>query len=202
MDLSVLNAALILSNQETFPLRDEEITVRRRLVAADRDAAEEPLGRYTCRLNARMTQRMTQVRRFRRSDTTSVLFKLVGDDFQNASWYFNLAPGTRNSALRPVGDSIFDQEPVLGCHLFDGITERAWMDLSHGQDLAPQDVGRLMRIDIPDHGDDPVPRMTYTDFTGFTRGSFEDLFYLLGKLRKVSNLTALFEKMVRLKACG
>ena len=180
-DFSVINAAPILSNQGRFPLRDAETAVRQKLVAADRDAMDAPLGRYIHRLNARMTQRMSRVRRFRRSDKSSILYKLVGDDFQSATWYRDLAPGTRDSAPCPVQAGIFSQGAVPGCHLFDAITERAWLELSKGHELPPPNISRLMCVEIPDFKAVPDPPVTYTEFTGFTRGSFEDLFEAFGK---------------------
>jgi CRISPR-associated endonuclease/helicase Cas3 len=180
-DLSVINAAPILSDQGNFPLRDAEVAVRRKLVAADRDAADAPLGRYIHRLNARMTQRMARVRRFRRSDKSSILYKLVGDDFQSATWYRDLAPGTRQSAPCSVNAATFGQGAVRGCHLFGSITERAWIELSEGHELTPPNVSRLMRVEIPDYKAVPDPPVTYTEFTGFTRGSFEDLCEAFGK---------------------
>jgi len=177
----VINAAPILSDQGNFPLRDAEVAVRRKLVAADRDAADAPLGRYIHRLNARMTQRMARVRRFRRSDKSSILYKLVGDDFQSATWYRDLAPGTRQSAPCSVNAATFGQGAVRGCHLFGSITERAWIELSEGHELTPPNVSRLMRVEIPDYKAVPDPPVTYTEFTGFTRGSFEDLCEAFGK---------------------
>lgn len=181
IDLSVINAAPVLTGEGSFPLRDEEIKLRKKLLAFDRDSAEAPLGRYTFRLNARMTRRMMHVRRFRRSDTKSVLFKLVGDDFQSAIWHRDLAPGTRDSKLQQVDETILAENVVHGCHLFDAITERAWMEFARGRELTPYDVEWLMQVDVPDYGKDIFPKITYTDFAGFTKGTFEDLFLPFGK---------------------
>jgi CRISPR-associated endonuclease/helicase Cas3 len=183
-NFSVIDARPILARDLRFPLRDAEIALREKFITADTDKATAPLGRYIRHVAARMTQRMPRIRRFRRSDTRSILFKLVGDDFGVATWYLDLSPGTRTSALQPVSNATFSSHKVDGWHLFDAITQRAWQDLAPGQDPTPQDVGRVMQVEIPDYGDDPEPTMTYTEFSGFTRGSLEALSEPFGKVTK------------------
>ena len=182
-DFSVINATPILDTGKCFPLRDKEAALREELVAADRDSAETPLGRYIRRTAARMTQRMMRRRRFRRSETRSILFRLVGDDFETAEWYRDLAPGTRDSDLQPPSKDRFVSCKLQGCHLFDAVTARSWQDLSNGESPTSRDVERLMQVEIPDYRNDNdiEPPLTYTDFTGFTRGSFNDLFEPFGK---------------------
>ena len=181
VNFSVINAAPILDTDIKFPLRDKEVALRKKLVAAERDCWEQPLGRYIRRVAARMTQRMPRTRRFRRTETRSILFKLVGDDFESAEWYCDLAPGTRDSELKPVSRNKFKTHSLDGCHLFDEVSLRGWRDLSNGVSPTSRDVGRLMQVEIPDYGNDTEPMLTYTDFTGFTRGSFEDLTGPFGK---------------------
>ena len=181
-NFSVINAAPILEQGTSFPLRDEEITLRKKLIDAGSDSAETPLGRYITSTAARMTQRMFEIRRFRRTETRSILFQLVGDDFDTAEWFRDLAPGTRESYLKPVNRDSFEEGEMKGYHLFDEITARSWRDLSNGERPTSRDVGRLMQIDIPDYSDDIEPVMTYTEFTGFTRGTFRDLFEPFGKI--------------------
>jgi len=183
-DLSVINAAPILETTVPFPLRDAEIALREKMVDASRDNAEAPLGRYIRRVSARMTQRMCVVRKFRRSDTRSVLYKLVGDDLRDATWYRDLAPGTRNSELQPASEAALTVEIMPGCFLFDAMTERAWQEMAGGAEVEPGELGRVMQVEISDYGDDLEPVMTYTDFTGFTRDLFEDLFLPFGKAAK------------------
>ncbi len=42
----------------------------------------------------------------------------------------------------------------------------------------------MMQVEIPDYWDDPEPTMTYTEFSGFTRGPFEALSKPFGKVIK------------------
>ena len=180
-DFSVINATPILKRDTDFPLRDVENDLRAELVAAESDSAIKPLGRYIRHVAARMTRGVFKMRRFRRSVNKSILIACVGEDFGTAEWHMDLAPGTYQSKLRPVDTDRFHEHKVEGCHLFDAMTECAWQDLSDGQNLAFHDVKRLMRVEIPDYGVDLEPRLTYTDFTGFTRGTFEDLLGPFGK---------------------
>ena len=180
-DFSVINAKPILERDTDFPLRNAENDLRGKLVAAGRDSATEPLGRYIRLAAARMTRGVFRMRRFRRSVKKSILVACVGEDFGTAEWHMDLAPGTYQSKLRPVDTDRFHEHDVEGCHLFDAMTERAWQDWSEGRTPTFHDVKRLMRVEIPDYGLELEPRLTYTDFTGFTRGTFEDLFGPFGK---------------------
>lgn len=181
-DLSVINAAPILERNTSFPLRDAEIGLREKMVKASCDSAKAPLGRYIRHVSTRMTRRMCEVRRFRRSDKKSVLYKLVGEDPQTSTWYRDLAPVTRNSEMAPAvaltcGD-------VKGCFLFNKLSERAWQEVTAGANVETNSLGRIMQVEIVDYGDDREPEMTYTDFAGFTRGSLEDLSKPFGKAIK------------------
>lgn len=182
-DFSVITAAPILQQAISFPLRDAEARLRDRMIASAADTAEQPLGRYIRRVSSRMTQRMSSVRCFRRSDTRSIRYKLIGEDFTTAQWFCDLAPGSRHSALVEASHMSLSTSPEESGHVFklNSITQRAWKDLAPDRDPTKQDVGRLMQIEIPDHGDDSEPRLAYTEFTGFTRGSLEDLFRPFGK---------------------
>jgi len=184
-DFSVIDATPILDLDMCFPLRDAEVKLRKQLVSAEYDCLEAPLGRYIRRVAARMTKRMPRTRRFRRSETRSILFRLVGDNFETAEWYRDLAPGTRNSDLQPVSKDKFETQTLEGCHLFDAVTLRSWQDFSNGEPPTSREVGRLMRVEISDYRNenDIEPALTYTDFTGFTRGSFKDLFGPFGKAK-------------------
>jgi len=180
-DFSVISAIPILEKDKIFPLRDEEAILRQKLIDAGCDSAKAPLGRYIRRMPARLTQRVTRTRRFRRSETQSILFQLVGENFETAVWYRDLSPGTRHSDLKPVSSDRFEECQLQGCHLFNQVTTRAWQDLSNNENPTPQDVGRLMQVEIPDYADDIEPALTYNNFTGFTRGAFKDLFKPFGK---------------------
>ncbi|SFQ69162.1 CRISPR-associated endonuclease/helicase Cas3 [Roseivivax halotolerans] len=180
-DLSVINARPILERDTSFPLRDAEFALREKMVDGSCDSAEAPLGRYIRHVSARMTQRMCAVRRFRRSDTHSVLYKLVGEDLRTATWHRDLAPGTRHSDLQPSNAAALTIDAVTGCFLFHLVQERAWQELTGGAEIEPGELGRVMQVEISDYGDDLEPVVTYTDFTGFTRGSFKALSLPFGK---------------------
>ncbi|MCY4301956.1 MAG: CRISPR-associated endonuclease Cas3'' [Aestuariivita sp.] len=182
-DFSAINATPILEKNTVFPLWNREVALREKLVAAGHDSAgEAPLGRYIRRVAARMTQRMARTRRFRRSDAHSILFRLVGDDLETAEWYRDLSPGTRNSDLQPVNENKFDVHPIKGCHLFQRMTVRAWEELYTNEHPTWHHIGHVMQVEIDDYKDDSEPAVTYNDFTGFTRGSFKDLFGPFGKV--------------------
>jgi len=182
-DFSVITAAPILQQGICFPLRDAEAELRGKMIGTNADTAEAPLGLYIRRVSSRLTQRMPSIRCFRRSDTRSILYKLVGEDFASAQWFRDLAPGTCNSALAETSHLSHATAPGAGYHVFeaDTLTERAWYDYAPGRDAIQQDIGKLMQVEIPDYGDDGEPRMAYTELTGFTRGSVEDLLLPFGK---------------------
>ena len=180
-DFSVVNAIPMIDYTLSFPLRDTEAVLREGFISADIDAADQPLGRYIRRPAARMTQRMPRARKFRRTDTRTILFQLRGDTFEGAIWHRDLAYGTRQSTLQPVNSEKFFVRELEGCRLLRNYTTSGWNALAPARDPDPQDVARLMQIEIPDYGRDLEPMITYTEFTGFTRGSPEDLFSPFGK---------------------
>lgn len=185
-DFSVITAAPIIQQGICFPLRDAEAELRGKMIGANADKAEAPLGRYIRRVSSRLTQRMPTVRCFRRSDTRSILYKLVGEDFASAQWFRDLAPGTRDSALAEARHLDLSTALEEACHVFETktLTNQAWQDHAPGRNASQQEIGQLMQIEIPDYGDDGEPMMTYTEFTGFTRGSIEDLLAPFGKAIK------------------
>jgi CRISPR-associated endonuclease/helicase Cas3 len=129
---------------------------------------------------------MTRTRRFRRSETREVLFTLVGDRIEEARWFLDLDPGTRNSALREAGDQlhIAEGQDRFG-RLFEDLTGSGWLELTGGlDDLRKNEIFDLFRVSVPSYGDDLGSEMTYTEFTGFTRGSPEDLFSDFGRREK------------------
>ena len=184
-DFSRISAAPILrcnSNDAPFPLRDAEAHLREQMLSTDERA---PLGRYLRQPNARWNLRMTRTRKFRRSETHEILFCQNGDNLDEAKWHLDLDPGTRNSALREAGDRLHVPRPYDICMLFDDLTRRAWVEHSGGlQDMTGADICELLRVSISTYGDDLQMEMTYTDFTGFTRGKPEDLLEPFGKSKR------------------
>ncbi|WP_275791599.1 HD domain-containing protein [Pararhizobium gei] len=181
-DFSTISAAPLLVAQASlsFPLRDAEAKLRGRMISTDE---RDPLGKYLAKANARWNLKMTRTRRFRRSGTREALFCRIGESLEDSSWYVDLAPGTRNSALREAG-----KELCLSCdlksvaRLFIELTDKAWMALSGGQgEMERADIKACFQVSVPTYGDDIKIEMTYTEFTGFTRGKAEDLFGAFGK---------------------
>lgn len=187
-DLSVVSAEPVLSETVRFPLKSAEMDLRKTFLSAD---SRDPLGRYLGDGNARWNRRMTRTRRFRRSETREVLFTLIGEDRPSAKWFLDLDPGTRNSALREAGDQLhLSAGPDTFGVLFEDLTTGGWLELTGGLDeMTESDLRDLFRVSIPTFGDDLSSEMTYTEFTGFTRGSPEDLFSSFGRREKNQWLT-------------
>ncbi len=183
-DFAEISAAPILSGAGSFPLRDAEAGLRSKMVCAKSDDDKAPLGLYTTHLNARLNLTMTRTRRFRRADNRDILFLMIGESFEDAEWYLDLAPGTSSSVMRKAAESGLDICKIDGEHLFDDLSGAAWLEYaqSHGE-LTSSNLKELMRAQIPDYRNDTDPEVTYTEFTGFTRGKKEDLFEPFGKTK-------------------
>ena len=181
--LDVISAEPVLTEEVRFPLRDAESHLRKMMLSTE---PRDPLGRYLGAENARWSLRMTRTRRFRRSETREVLFALIGDRIGEARWFLDLDPGTRNSALREAGDLLHIAEGLerFG-RLFEDLTASGWLELTGGLDeMRKNEIFDLFRVSVPSYGDDLSSEMTYSEFTGFTRGSPEDLFSSFGKREK------------------
>jgi CRISPR-associated endonuclease/helicase Cas3 len=181
--LDVISAEPVLREGVRFPLRDAESRLRKMMLSTE---PRDPLGRYLGSENARWSLRMTRTRRFRRSENREVLFTLIGDRIGEARWFLDLDPGTRNSALREAGDQLHIAEgPDRFGRLFEDLTGSGWLELTGGlDDLRKNDLFDLFTVSVPSYGDDLGSEMTYTEFTGFTRGSPEDLFSDFGRREK------------------
>jgi CRISPR-associated endonuclease/helicase Cas3 len=119
------------------------------------------------------------------SETREVLFCKIGDRPEDASWFFDLAPGTRESALREAGTMLHTDDPYDVSCLFEDMATRGWIELSGGlSEMTSMDIRELFRVSIPIYGDDLKTEMTYTELTGFTRGKPGDLFEAFGKSNK------------------
>ncbi len=177
-DFARIDAAAALSETGTAPLRYEEAQLRQAMI----DPATTPLAAYIESVNARLNLAMTRSRKFRRSATRDVLYTMLGDDIDDAEWYGDLAPGTRQSRLELVSEdrlrTVLEFPNGNDGLLFSSLTRRAWNDHAEGrQELTSMDIRTLMQVTVPVYGQrDNFPDMTYSEFTGFTRGSPEDLF--------------------------
>lgn len=180
-DFSTISAEVLISGEGIVPLRDEESALRQEMISV---SEARPLGKYLSLLNARLNLMMTRSRKFRRSDTREVLYRMDGGDITDAEWYLDMAPGTRNSALMRAVENGLDIDRSEGQLLFRGITSQAWLDYSSGlSEMGPKDLRDLLQVSVSDYGDS-VPSMSYTEFTGFTRGDHEDLFFPFGKIEQ------------------
>lgn len=178
-DFRVISAEPLLSDDTTFPLRDAETHLRKQMLSTD---ARDPLGRYILHPNTRWNLTMTRTRKFRRSETREVLFCKIGDRPEDAGWFLDLAPGTRESALREAGAMLHTDDPYEVSCLFEDMTARGWLELSGGVlEMTSTDTRELLRVSVPTYGDDLNTEMTYTEFTGFTRGKPKDLLNAFGK---------------------
>ncbi|WP_339696380.1 hypothetical protein [Celeribacter baekdonensis] len=180
-DFQVISAAPLLSDDILFPLRDAEAHVRQKMISTD---ARDPLGLYILHCNTRWNLTMTRSRKFRRSETREVLFCKIGERPEDAIWYLDFAPGTRESKFREARQLSTEPPFEVSC-LFEDMTTRAWCELTGGaSDMTGTDIPELLRVSIPTYGDDLEQEMTSTDFTGFTRGKPKDLLEAFGKTNK------------------
>lgn len=183
---AVINAAPVLSGAGDLPLRDREGELVRAMIRSDEDTAAQPLGRYLRHPNARLNLAMTRSRKFRRSDAKTVTFAMFGESPEGAEWHVDLQPGTRESRFHPATGKGLTMGRVEAEPLFEELTGPAWVEYVGGlRDMENGDLKNLMRAEIPDYERDLQIRMTYTEFTGFTRGSFEDLFCAFGKRERI-----------------
>lgn len=175
---TAVSASPILSEGGSFPLRDAEAELRRLMVSA---APSSPLGLYINRLNARLNLTMTKTRKFRRSELGELQFCKIGDCLEDSNWFVDMAPGTRNSALRYAADSVHSAS--LPIHpLFRNLTTSAWGEMSsRSRDMGRADLRNFLQVSISQFHDEIIPTFSYNEITGFTRGFPEDLFQAFGK---------------------
>lgn len=183
VSFDTITAEPLLQDHLDFPLRDAEARLRGKMISIDQ---RDPLGRYIFCPNARWNLTMTRTRKFRRSDTREIEFVMLGDSLSDAKWYLDLAPGSRNSQLREARGDLhlgIEKKPAV---LFVDLTIGGWRELSGEEtDMSAQDIRNLLRVSIASHRDDLGQEMTYSDYTGFTRGMPEDLFGPFGKSKQI-----------------
>lgn len=125
---------------------------------------------------------MTKTRQFRRSETREVLLCQVGNSLDESKWFIDLAPGTKESVLR---DAQLERHPPVPPDvrpLFSNLTEQAWRAKSNdGREMTSYELQTYLRVSVPVYNTVATLPLTYTEFTGFTRGTFDDLFSPFGK---------------------
>lgn len=173
-----ITAAPLLSEDEPFPLRDAEAEMRRRMIST---AARDPLGKYITRPIVRWNLQMTKSRRFRRNDTAEVEYTQMGAGADAVIWFVTLTPFVRGA--RAVAAVRLAQPRLDTTCLFEDLTALGWAALTGGgREMTEDERKSLLCCAIPSFEEGLEPQLTYTDFTGFTRGTVEDLFAPFGKL--------------------
>ena len=146
-----ISAAPVISRAGFFPLRDREAELRSEMVSASDNA---PLGKYTRHINARLNLAMTRTRRFRRSVSRDILYRLDGDGLDDAAWYLDLNPGTSESVFHEAEGSGLECDRIDAECLFRGSRrlrveqpdQRSYGDVSAGSEHADaRDDPRLWR---------------------------------------------------------
>jgi CRISPR-associated endonuclease/helicase Cas3 len=177
-----VTAAAILSEAEACPLREAEQKLREKMLCCE---GSSPVGIYIGQVAARMNREFTKSRRFRRSTTRSVLYTKVGGSLTSAEWRVNLVPHERGSRFVGLNrDQIHEINYPEDGILVPTITERAWLNFSGGRhEMSESDIRRFFEVNIPmyaDFEDHVIPTITYSEFTGLTRGPSDNLFKPFG----------------------
>lgn len=179
VSFATITAKPLLSDDVPFPLRDAEARLRSKMISVDR---RDPLGLYLHYPNARWNLAMTQSRKFRRSDTGEIEFHMRGDNINDAVWYLDLAPGSKHSQPREAAHDLHLGGLQSTEKLFKNLTLGGWRELAKGgENMSDLDMRTLLRVSLSSYGDDIGQQFTYHEFTGFTRGTPEDLFEAFGK---------------------
>ncbi|MEO1538691.1 MAG: hypothetical protein AAFR73_13305 [Pseudomonadota bacterium] len=178
----IIDARAILGTSP-ITLRDKEAELRAEMMRADNSA--KPLGCYLRHPTVRLNRQMTKSRKFRRTTTRDLQYFQDSDRLGNLTWMLDLSPGTRNSDPRQAQSSglRIDKSTCIAGLIFPDLDELAWHGLPTSMDeLTRHQIQSLTEVQVPSYNQDEVePPMTYTQFTGFTRGAPEDLFQPFGK---------------------
>ena len=168
-----IDAAAVLNDEVSFPLKQAEAELCRKMISV---SPEAPLGRYILSSIARWNTRVSQMRRFRRNDQREICFVMQGQTLSDATWYVDMAPGTRHSALRQAGDSLRvtslrPSESVL----LDHNIERAWQAYAgDGREMSSGELASLIRVNLPVYDNETRVEVTMDDLVGLVRTSFEE----------------------------
>lgn len=177
VDFTTITAAPLLSEAEPFPLRDAEAEMRQQMIST---ADQAPLGKYLTLPTVRWNLQMTRTRRFRRSENREVEYVHLGDSAATARWFVNLTPFMKGARLR---EAIRLEQPRLATAcLFEDLTALGWAALTHGErEMTEDDRKALLRCVIPSFESGEEQQLTYTELTGFTRGTARHLSAPFGK---------------------
>ena len=179
-DFSRISAAPVISGAGVIPLRDSEARLRSQMVSASDKA---PLGKYSSHLNARFNLTMTRTRCFRRSkNSPDILYQLDGESLDDAKWVVDLSPGTSDFEFQDTTKLRLKCMTIDAERLFRNLADCAWSGRpARATEMFREDLNTLMRVTVPGYYDELEPEMSYSEFTGFTRGKPEDLAKPFGK---------------------
>ena len=182
-DFTHINAASVLSPVANFPLLRVETDLRLSMLSP---RSVDPVGLFLHDSRVRWNKAMVSARKFRRSNEREALYVAQGNTPAEMVWFVDLDPGKRESVLRDLGTSL---ECVShdGVHkLFTDIDASSWRALEASMLRKQMDTEVLSAVfcaSVPMYDADVMPKVTYSAFTGFTRGSAEHLFSAFGKIK-------------------
>lgn len=182
LDFGIVTAGAVLSDVRAL-LKDAEQQLRASML--DVAGSASPLGCYLRQPVSRLTRRLEEMRRFRRSTTKNVECRRIGHSLEISEWMINPDPG-QGGKFRPLTYSQV-KNPAPEELLFSDVTRRALMAVSgEGESASGEDGLRLIAAEIAVYGDEIEPPLAYSEFTGFTRGTADDLESPFGKRMKNS----------------
>ncbi|MEE3499899.1 hypothetical protein [Acidiphilium acidophilum] len=173
-----INAAPILSGDIDCPLLEAETKLRLAMLDISKDDA--PLGQYLRKAVARVNNKFTRTRKFRRSTTRNLCYGMLGDEWQVNTASDGKKPSWQGTFINKAPFDIKDEQGFLFTH----ILQQAWRDHSPGGDPVSAYMARnLMSVDVPYYGSDltVLPILTYGEQTGVTRHLPKDLSRPFGK---------------------
>ena len=183
--VSVVTARVLLSEESNVPLREKEQQLRLAMFGAA--GMFSPGSCYLASPLARLSATMSRVRRFRRSTSRDLVYALFGESLEEAAWHIDVSPGTRHSQFVAAGRQVMTTGELNSANfLIADLTAGAWHDLVGPElEMGKAEMCRLLRVDVPDYGSEtaPVEPVCYTEQTGITWGTREDLLGSFGKAK-------------------
>lgn len=183
-DFASINAAAVLQPAANFPLLHAETKLRGLMLSS---ALGDPVGLFLFDQRVRWNKTMVSTRRFRRSNEGEALYVAQGSNPSDMTWFVDLEAGKKESRLRDPGSSL-QYADHDGVHkLFRDINADSWRSFVESQpsdSVAVDGVSAVFRAGVPLYHNDTIPKVTYSVFTGFTRGSCDHLFCAFGKSKQ------------------
>ena len=170
-----INSVPILKNNGCFPLQEVEAKLISKMLSVEENA---PLGLYTRHNQVRMNRKISLSRKFRRNSTFDIVFRLEGEDFPKAIWKSDYGRGENH--FEDASDFLQKTE-IKSDQLFLDYSNRSWKQYQHS--IRGNICDKLKQISEVRMAvfNNEKPKISYSDFTGFTMGSIEDLSNDFGK---------------------